>query len=352
MLKPRLNVGLIGCGWLGQEVHLRLLKQMPEVELIALAEPDMQRRVEISRSLPKAAALQNYRDLLTMAEVEAVIICVPPALHAEVAVAALEHGKHVYLEKPIATSLVEAQRVVTAWRNTGLVGMIGFNYRFNVLYQAARQQIQAGRLGVPLGVRSVFSIPRRSLPAWKETRSSGGGVLLELASHHVDLVRFFFKQEVDTVFAELRSQRSEHDNAGVQLQLTEGLLIQSFFSFSAIDEDRFEIYGQAGKLMVDRYRSLDVEFTEPGTEFSLRSRIARRLQSFANIQYPFKKLFAPWNEPSYREALSRFVMAVRGEGAATPDLLDGYRSLEVICAAERSAQTGQSVSLLSSLNAL
>ncbi len=325
--------------------------RLPDVELIALAEPDTQRRLETSRRAPGAAAFSSYRDLLKMAEVEAVLICAPPGLHAEVAVAALEQGKHVYLEKPIATSLAEAQRIMVAWRAARVVGMIGFNYRFNALYETARRQIQAGRLGVLVGVRSVFSTPVRPLPAWKETRSSGGGVLLELASHHIDLVHFFFKQEVRTVSAELRSQRAEHDSAIVQMQLADGLLIQSFFSFSAIDEDRFEIYGQAGKLTVDRYRSLDVDITEPGAEFSLLSRIARRLRPFANIRYPLKKLLAPWHEPSYREALSRFVMAVRGEGTATPDLMDGYRSLEVICAAERSAQAGQTVSLLSAMRA-
>jgi predicted dehydrogenase len=111
--------------------------RLPDVELIALAEPDVQRRVEASRRAPGAAAYGSYHDLLKMPEVEAVVICLPNALHAEVAVAALEQGKHVYLEKPLATSLDEAQRVVTAWRRAGVVGMIGFNYRFNPLFQAA-----------------------------------------------------------------------------------------------------------------------------------------------------------------------------------------------------------------------
>jgi myo-inositol 2-dehydrogenase/D-chiro-inositol 1-dehydrogenase len=195
----------------------------------------------------------------------------------------------------------------------------------------------------------VFSTASHPLPEWKQARRSGGGALLDLASHHVDLVRFFFKQEVQAVSAELRSQRAEGDSAILHLRLADGLLVQSFFSLSAVDEDRFEVYGQAGKLMVDRYRSLDVEIIETGREFSRLSRVTHGLRSLRNGPHLLKKLLAPGHEPSYREALLRFVSAVRGDGVAAPDLLDGSRSLEVICAAERSARTGQSVSLVSSV---
>jgi len=114
-----------------------------------------------------------------------------------------------------------------------------------------------------------------------------------------------------------------------------------------VDEDRFEIYGQAGKLTVDRYRSLDVEVTDAGGTASRLRRVTQVLRSLKSVPYIFKKLRSPWHEPSYRESLSRFVSAVRGHEKASPDLLDGYRSLEVICAAEESARTGRSVSLVS-----
>jgi myo-inositol 2-dehydrogenase/D-chiro-inositol 1-dehydrogenase len=346
----KLKVGLIGCGKIGQLAHLTNLTRLPDVNLVALAEPDAQRRSEASRRAPSAAAFADYQELLKMSEVDAVVICLPTALHAEAAVAALEQGKHVYLEKPIATSLDEAQRVVAAWRRTRVVGMMGFNYRFNALYQALGQAVMSSRLGPWVAVRSVFSTASQPLPAWKQARPSGGGVLLDLASHHVDLIRFFFKQEIQTVSAVLRSQRAEHDSAMLHLQLADGLLVQSFFSFSAVDEDRFEIYGQAGKLVVDRYRSLDVESIETGKEFSRLRPVSQGLRSFGKGPYLLKKLLAPGHEPSYREALVRFVSAIRGDGVAAPDLSDGYRSLEVICAAERSAHTGQSVSLVSSVD--
>lgn len=344
----RLKVGVIGCGDIVRSVHLNILTSLSSVEVVALAEPDPRRLGEANRQAPGAFTCASYQDLLKRSEVEAVMICAPPALHAEVAVAAFKQGKHVYLEKPLATNLADAQGVLTAWRQAKVVGMMGFNYRFNPLYEAMRQQIRSGRQGSLVSARSVFSTPVRPLPVWKQTRSSGGGVLLDLACHHVDLVRFFFDQEVRRVSADVRSQRAEQDTAFLQLQLQDGLSIQSFFSLSAVDEDRFEIYGQAGKLTVDRYRSWDVEIVEAGRTSSRIRRITKKLKAFVNAPYLLKKLRSPWHEPSYREALARFVSATRGRDRASPDLLDGYRSLEVICAAEESAQTGRSVSPKSS----
>ncbi len=339
-----LKMGIIGCGRIAKLVHLNVLTHLQDVELVALAESDPQRREEASCRAPSAIAFACYRELLAMPDVEAVVICLPNALHAEVTVAALQHGKHVYLEKPLATSLGDAQSVLAAWQRAGVVGMIGFNYRFNPLYQAVRQHIHSGRVGELVSVRSVFSTAPRALSDWKQTRHSGGGVLLDLASHHIDLIRFFFNQEVRDVFAMLRSQRSEGDSTTLQLHLTNDLLVQSFFSISAVEEDCFEIYGQEGKLRVDRYLSLDVEITDPILNCARLKRLLRGLRSLGHSRYLLDKILAPSHEPSYQLALGHFVDTVRSNRTSSPDFWDAYRSLVVIEAAEKSARTGRVVS--------
>lgn len=340
---PALKVGLIGGGRIAQLVHLKILTRLPDVELVALAEPDPQRREEALRRAPAAVAFADYQELLAMPDVQAVIICLPNSLHAKATIAALEQGKHVYLEKPLATSLNEARSVLAAWQRAGVVGMIGFNYRFNALYQAARRYIQSGRLGELVSARSVFSTAARTLPAWRRTRQTGGGVLLEFASHHVDLVRFFFGQEVSDVFAELRSQQSEGDSAMLQMRLAYGLLVQSFFSMSAVEEDRFEIYGQVAKLTVDRYGSLNVEIADPARAHSRFRQLWHGLRALFRSPYLLDKIVAPSREPSYRAALTHFVAAVRAKQPAIPDFWDGYRSLVVVEAAEASVRTGRVV---------
>lgn len=341
---PAVKLGLIGCGRIAQLVHLDVLRRLPGAELVALADVDLRPREEASRRMPGAVAFADYRELLP--EVDAVVVCLPNALHAEAALAALQQGKHVYLEKPLATDLDDARRVLSVWRSAGVVGMIGFNYRFNALYRAAKQYIQTGELGELVSVRSVFSAAPRNLPAWKQQRQSGGGVLLDLALHHIDLLRFLFEKEVCEVFTQLRSQRSEDDNAALQLRLADGLLVQSFFSLGAIEEDRFEIYGTGGKLTVDRYRAFNVEITDQASAHRPRwEQLGRRLWSALRGPYLWDRLFAPGREPSYGVALDQFVTAVRANRSVRPNFLDGYRSLAVVAAAEESARTGRIVAL-------
>lgn len=339
---PVTKIGLIGLGRITELVHLNILMNLPDVELVALAECDPERREEARRRVRFAATFADYRDLLEMPDVEAVVICLPNALHAEVTVAALERGKHVYLEKPLAINLQEAKDVLNAWRRAGVVGMIGFNCRHHPLYKAAKRHIQAGCIGEPVIVRSVMSSASGSPATWKLKRRTGGGVLLDLASHHIDQARFFFDQEVREVFAVLQSQRSEDDTATLQMRMANGLLIQSFFSMnSGVDEDRFEVHGRTGKLAFDRYHSLHLEISRAGEHLSVLKQLSQELRSLIFTRYARGKLLAPTREPSYQAALLHFVEAVRANRPAGPDFWDGYRSLAVIEAAEESAKTGR-----------
>ncbi|HJT20591.1 MAG TPA: Gfo/Idh/MocA family oxidoreductase [Nitrospira sp.] len=341
----RVRVALIGCGWFARAVHLPILTRLRHVEVVALAESDPERLEVAGRCAPMAERFGAYHDLLRKADAEAAIIDLPTSLHAQASIAAMQRGMHVYLEKPIATDLEAARAIVRVWRQAHVVGMIGFNYRRNALHQSVKAIVQVGTLGRLVGVRSVFSAAPRASPSWKSVRREGGGALMELGSHHFDLFRFCFGQEVRSVTAEVRSMRSEDDTAMVQLLLADGLQIQSWFALNTVDEDRLEILGDAAKLSVDRYRSICTRITTGDIWRSPFDRAAHILKACRSIPYLSRKLFTPWHEPSYRESVAYFLDSVRGRTHATPDLLDGYRSLEIVCAAEISARTRQAVSL-------
>lgn len=310
----RVKFGLIGCGRIAQLVHLKILTRLPGVQLIALAEIDSERLKAAGRRVPKAILFTNYHELLAMPEIQAVVICLPNALHAEAALAALEQNKHVYLEKPLATNLEEGRLLLSAWKDSGKVGMIGFNYRFNRCYQKMSRLIRSGEIGNLVSVRSVFSSASWPLPPWKQTLETGGGVLADLAVHHVDLMHFIFGQKIQKIFAQIRSQSSEGDSGTLQLELESGLLIQSFFSLSTVDEDRWEIYARGRKFSLNRHYS-----------------------------FSWRKILRPKYEPSYSAALVHFVESIKCDCQAKPDFLDGYHSLQVIAAAEESVRTGQAV---------
>lgn len=345
------RIGVIGCGQLGASVHLpalaRLAGRGARVTAIAEADPA---RLRIARALaPQAEAFADWRELLDRADLAGVIVALPNALHAEAAMAAIQRGRGVYLEKPLACSVADAEPVVEAWRAAKVVGMMGFNYRFNPLYQTMRRVVQSGRLGQIVAVRSVFTTAGRDLPHWKHSRATGGGVLLDLASHHLDLLRWLFEDEIAEIGANVRSVRSDEDTATVQLRLAGGVLADSFFSLASGNQDRWEIHGTDAVLRVDRYHSLDVEITPAGGEFSLPRRWLRQAGALAGVGYAWRKRRSVAHEPSFELALEHFVHALQGGVFSGPSLEDGLRSLAAIEAAERAASTGQVQKLPSSV---
>lgn len=341
-----INVGLLGCGRIASLVYLNILSKLPGLRLTAIADSDAVNREKAGRSAPHAALYPDYKDLLCDPNLGAVIICLPNYLHSEAAVAAFENGKHVYLEKPIAINVTQADEVIRAWKESDLAGMMGFNLRFNQLYTSLKGHIEAGAVGDVICVRTVFTSSGRALPEWKKHRSTGGGALLDLASHHVDLVRYLLSDEVVQIFARISSNSTEGDNAMLEYKTSGNIEVQSYFSINSIDEDKIEVYGTRGRLYVDRYNSLNVQIITPesrkqGMLSHMKSDIRALLRS-PNIK---DRLFAPGREPSFEIALSHFVSAVRGIEKARPDLLDGYKCLTVLEAAEESVRTGSVISL-------
>ncbi len=287
-------------------VHLPVLRRLPDVELVAVVDAE-------PRQWPDGIpGFTDYRDALALPGLDAVLIATPNAQHAPIALAALQAGKHVYLEKPLATNLAEAEPVIAAWRRAGVVGMIGFNYRFNPLFVKLRQRLRATDVR---RVRSAFTTPARPLPAWKQSRATGGGVLLDLGSHHFDLLPWLLDRPVEKVTAAIRSVKTEADTATVHWRFAGGITGESFFSLAADrDDDRIEI----GPLVVDRYRS---------------RRVSGKFAALPGW-YTFQRFRSPGHEPSYLRALTEFVTAIREGRPASPDLADGYRSLELVTEAE------------------
>ena len=333
------KVGIIGCGRIARLSHLGLLSRMPQAQVVAVADADDGRREMAKDEAPAAVAHRDYRALLDQQNVAAVVVCLPPALHAPCAIHAFQAGKHVYLEKPIALDLMEASAVVNAWRTSGKIGVIGFNFRYNNLYRDMREQIRRKAIGELVAARSVFSAASRALPQWKRSRESGGGALLDLGSHHADMTNFLFDEEIVAARATARSQRCEQDTVLLEMQTESGLIVSSFLSMSAIEEHRFEVYGFKGKLSLHRL-ARNTQLTRPSMPYD---RIHRIWRSVSDL-HPANLLRGP-GEPSFSAALSAFVDAVRQGVQASPDLSDGYRSLAVLDAAERSLQSASFVAV-------
>ncbi|HET7289752.1 MAG TPA: Gfo/Idh/MocA family oxidoreductase [Thermodesulfobacteriota bacterium] len=344
-MMQNVSIGLIGCGRIANLVYLNILRRMPGLRLAAIAEPDGVKRERAGSAAPQAGLYTDYRDLLRHPDLDAVIICLPNDMHAEAAVSAFEAGKHVYLEKPIAINTAEAEEVLKAWNGSNLVGMTGFNLRFNPAYQSLKKHIESGTIGEITCVRTVFSYWRREFPEWRKHRTSGGGALLDIGSHHVDLLRYTLDTDITRVSATTGSHNTEGDNAICEFKTSGGIDVQSYFSITSADEDKIEVYGTRGKLSADRFNSsLRVVISEsqrPG----LLSQIKGDVSSLLNSRNLKDRILHPAKEPSFDLAIGRFISAVKGADTASPDLLDGYKCLRVLEGAEESALTGSVVFL-------
>ncbi len=310
-----------------------------------MAEPDLRRRGQASDLAPEAITVTDWREVVNHAEVDAVIVCLPTAMHAEAALAVLNARKPLYLEKPIASELPDALRLVEVARNVATTAMVGFHLRFHPLIVELKQQIRSGRIGRILAAQSIFATHADAMPTWKADRKSGGGVLLDLASHHVDLLRFIFDAEIEEVFARTDTIKSEVDTATLDLRLRGGVTAQSFFSLRSAEENQIELLGTEGRLRVDLYRSAGVEFAAPFRHADAKAFVTglpatawRRANQIIRSRTVGSPLTC-----AYRAALTAFVRAAsRGEKAACT-LEDGYASLATIDAAEQSARSNAPV---------
>jgi myo-inositol 2-dehydrogenase/D-chiro-inositol 1-dehydrogenase len=313
------------------------------VEVVAIAEKDAVRRRELGRRLPAATVFDDFETLLAEAEIDAAVITLPNLLHVAAAVAAFARGLHIYLEKPMAPTLAAAREVVAAWRAAGTTGMIGFNYRFGSMQREARRLVAEGRIGRVVAVKTVFSAGARVLPDWKRRRETGGGALLDLALHHLDLLPWLLQSDPAAISCHLRSVHSEDDTAVVGLELRNGVVAQILATISAVDDDRIEIYGDEGRLVVDRYRNDRVVVHPTNLERVRMLQLSNAARSLVGFAYWRRKLPGGIPEASFREALQEFSRAAQAGRAVTPDLEDGLRSIFLLEAAMRSAAESRTV---------
>lgn len=318
---------------------------MRDVALVSVAEPDEDRRRNASRVFPRVRWVSDFGELLEKPDVEAVVITLPNHLHASAAVAAFQHGLHVYVEKPLASDLSGGRDVLTAWRRAGTVGMLGFNYRFLPAYQRAREIILARQIGPVVGIRSVFSTTRRDLPEWKQRRNTGGGALFDLASHHLDLSAWLLGTPPQAVSCKLHSRVTEDDVAALHVEFDGGISAQIFAVLGGAEQHRLEILGERGALVVEPYASEFVD-VRPATLDGVRvSNLRTAARALANPRYWVRKInHSNWHV-SYERAFDSFVHAVQSKSAVQPDLDVGFATLAWLEAARASARDGHRVQL-------
>jgi predicted dehydrogenase len=198
----KVRIGLIGAGSRGAGLAT-LLKQIPEVELTACCDPIPSHLAGgMKQAAPNAKAYQHYKALLENKDIDAVIIATPLFTHYEIATAALDAGKHVYLEKSMTYDIPQSVALARKVKAGKLVFQVGFQYRYYDLYKRVKQAIDEQWLGTITGFECQYhqnSNWRRpnNDPAlerainWRMYREYCGGPLSELCAHQIDMVHYF-----------------------------------------------------------------------------------------------------------------------------------------------------------------
>jgi predicted dehydrogenase len=204
--------------------------------MVAACDPSEKARASVGAE----RLFSNWREMLAAVECDAVLVASPPAEHAGAAVAALESGRHVMVEKPLAATLDDAQLIAGAAREAGRVVAVGFNQRCHPDLARARTRIARGEWGRLDSVRVRWSSGAGlGARGWLGERAQGGGALLDLGSHMVDFWRFLSGEEIESVSAESRSVIIDDESATLRARMRGGA--EMIAELSLVGSDRFEI---------------------------------------------------------------------------------------------------------------
>jgi len=201
----KVKIGVIGLGYQGK-LHLTRYACLPDkAEIVAVSDVVGIIAEGIAKKYCARAWYTDYNKLLQRSDVDAVSVCVPNDLHAEVAIAVAESGKHILLEKPMACSLEEADDIMKATNKAGVKLMLGYNHIFNPMIRHVKELIKNGRLGKlsivkSQYVRNLSAISREKFGWRADVKQAGGGVIMESGVHRISL-SWYLGGEVSKVSA-------------------------------------------------------------------------------------------------------------------------------------------------------
>ena len=206
----QMRIGIIGLGWFG-EIHAETIIGVPNLKLSALCTRNPERLARQGQKFGVEKLYTDYNDMLADPDIDAVSICTMWDQHTEPAIAALRAGKHVFLEKPIASTVEDARKIVEAAQTSKGILFIGHIVRFNPRYRMAKQAIDEGRIGKIVALSS-----RRNIPAaWTPEILKKIGPIVGDAIHDTDIMLWLTGDKIVSAYAQTVDVRGlKHPDIG------------------------------------------------------------------------------------------------------------------------------------------
>ncbi|MEA2526412.1 MAG: hypothetical protein QOF73_3639 [Thermomicrobiales bacterium] len=337
------NVGLVGLGRFGK-LHADVLVRLPQARLAAICDPVASEVQSVGDRLGVAARYTDYDDLLAHQDLDCLFLVTPEHLHFEMATKAVERGLPIFLEKPLATTSEDGQRLAEAATRAGVLLQVGFVLRFETQHAFLKQEIAKGRFGTIVAIRVKRNCPR----SWFEIYGDRAHSVHETVIHDIDLLLWFLGTRCEKVYAVQRylTGRRFPDATVALLQFAGGAV-------ATVETSWFVPERAPANVLTDTWTgTIDAELEIVGTEQSARLRI---LESGLEIwtsevtKHPDPGL---WPEVhgniagALREEDAHFIENVRAGRpspvASVADAVEGLRIAEAIIA---SAELGREIDL-------
>ena len=368
-----LGVAVVGSAFMGK-AHSNAWRNVrafypdvPDVRQQVLVARDAEATKDLAARYGWAEAATDWRGVINRDDVDIVDVCLPGHLHAEVAIAALEAGKHVLVEKPLANTVAEAEKMLLAARAArehGVASMVGFNYRRVPALAMARDLVASGRLGDVRQVKVAYLqdwLADAGAPmTWRMRKeTAGSGALGDLASHAVDQVRFLLGQDVVSVSGSVETfvrQRTGADGpedvtvddaAWATLRTSGGAVTSLEVTRMATGRKNslsIEVYGSTGSLAFDLERLNELSVcTDPDAGFTSML-VTEADQPYVGAWWPPGHILG-WDH-TFTSQAADFLTAIGSGSEPAPSFADGLAVQRVLAAIEESAaRSGQAIEL-------
>ena len=376
------NIALIGGGFMGK-AHSLAYAAMPMFFWPAPARPVRKTIVDVTEELASTAAdrygweryATSWQDAVADPEIDVIDIATPNHLHAEIAIAAAEAGKHIICEKPLAPTSADAKRMLDAVESAGVVNAVAFNYRRTPAVALAKKYIDEGAIGTVLNFRGTYlqdwSADPDSPLSWRfQKKIAGSGAVGDIGSHVVDLARYLVGEisEVNSILSTFIKDRplqsggfdalggaSKADGPRGEVDVDdESISLVKFRdgAVGSIEATRnawgrnnfitFEIHGTEGTILFN-YESRDqlqIAFkNDPADRRGFRTVFTGPNTPYGGALWPIPALGIGYGETKIIEAYE-FIKAVAEGGTVRPDFADGYQTALVDEAILESGRTG------------
>ncbi len=252
-----MNVGVIGAGRIGKLHAENLALRIPETNVIAIADVALDAAQATAARLNIPHASGDYREMLAMDEIEAVVICSSTDMHTQIIIEAAQAGKHIFCEKPVDLNLNRIDEALSAVERAGVKLQIGFNRRFDPNFRRVRTAVENGEIGQP---HLLHIISRDPAPPPISYVKVSGGMFVDMTIHDFDMARFLIGSEVEEIYtsAAVRvdpaiGEAGDVDTALVVLKFANGTIGTIDNSRKAVYgyDQRVEVFGSGGSIQTN-----------------------------------------------------------------------------------------------------